>query len=115
MSVPPATSRHHAPWPRALLTLLAVLLVALAPDAGLATPATPPPAALSTETGGSEIQHDLTETALRLRIPTRRANHIPTPHRPVTPASSTPPHATPTPPRLLLPHVPTPRSVVLRC
>ncbi|MFD6437301.1 hypothetical protein [Streptomyces venezuelae] len=114
MSAPPATPRRHAPWPRALLTLLAVLLVALTPTATPATP--PPPAALSTETGGSESQHDLTDTALRLRITTRRAHHIPTPRHPSAPAAFTPPRPAPTtPPRLLLPHVPTPRSVVLRC
>ncbi|MEU5899913.1 MULTISPECIES: hypothetical protein [Streptomyces] len=113
MSVPPTPSRRHTPWPRALLTLLTVLLVTLAPACTPAT-AAPPPAALSTETGGSEIQHDLTDAALRLRLPTRRATHIPT-ARPRTPAPPRPAaRPAPAPPRLL-PHVPTPRSVVLRC
>ncbi|MEU6990669.1 hypothetical protein ABZ953_08440 [Streptomyces sp. NPDC046465] len=114
MSVPAPPHRRHPAWPRALLTLLALLLAALTATATPGAQASPrPPAALSTESGGSEIQQDATDTALRL--PTGHATRVPTPR---TPAAAPPrrPAAAPAPrPTLLHPHVPTPRSVVLRC
>ncbi|MEV0255242.1 hypothetical protein AB0H82_13420 [Streptomyces sp. NPDC050732] len=111
MSVPDPP-RLRPTWPRALLTLLALLLATLA-TAPTAQAGPPPPAALAAEIGG-EVQQDATETALRL--PTRHATRLPTAR----------PHATaPTPARRgtpsvarpggLHPHVPTPRTAVLRC
>ncbi|MEV5978944.1 hypothetical protein [Streptomyces sp. NPDC052114] len=110
-------TRHprHLPWPRALLALLVLLAATLALTGLTAPAAPPPPVTLSTEAGsGSEAQQDATDAALRLP-----ARHAAT-RRPDTPGLPSAPPATGTradspPPRHLRPHVPTPRSVVLRC
>lgn len=109
MSVPDPP-RLRPTWPRALLTLLALLLATLA-TAPTAQAGPPPPAALAAEIGG-EVQQDATETALRL--PTRHATRLPTarPPAPVPARRLTPPAPRP---RGLHPHVPTPRTAVLRC
>ncbi|MFK4069593.1 hypothetical protein [Streptomyces sp. NPDC029674] len=101
---------RHSTWPRALLTLLALVLATLT-AAPVAQASPPPPVALAAEVGG-ETHQDATETALRL--PTRHATRLPT-ARPPAPvparrATSSVPH-----PAGLRPHVPTPRTPVLRC
>ncbi|MFJ2771675.1 hypothetical protein [Streptomyces sp. NPDC087300] len=109
-TAPSAPARRHAPWPRALLILVLPLLVLLAP--AHASPAPPPPAVTLTTESGPENQQDATVTALRL--PTHHATRLPTPpsrpHRgPLSPETA------PAPPRQPHPHVPAPRSVILRC
>ncbi|MGW2226025.1 hypothetical protein [Streptomyces formicae] len=102
-------SAHRAPRLHALLILLPTLLALLA----LTTPSAPstptPPATLSAE-AAPETQQDATVTALRLPAPAPRLRDTP-----ALVQAEARTHATPPPPRRLRPHVPTPRSVVLRC
>lgn len=106
-TAPPAPIRR-ATWLHALLILLLALLALTAP-ATPSTPAPPPPATLSTESA-PEAQQDATVTALRLPAPAPRLRDTPA----LVQAEAGAEAAPPAPPRLR-PHVPTPRSVVLRC
>ncbi|MGW5867502.1 hypothetical protein ACWFRJ_35730 [Streptomyces sp. NPDC055239] len=94
-------------WLRAALVLLALLGAVLVPVAPTEAAPAPPAAAVSIEPTG-EAHQEATDSTLR--VPTRRPTPVTTP--------ATADHRTPEPlppPTLPHPHLPAPRSVVLRC